>query len=381
MITSKDKTVKLKLLYINNFEAPYRVPFFNMLAEHFDMTLALSQNDTDRKERNPKWFASHERKYRIVYLKKNCFKLPICFEIRKYIKEYDLVFMDMYGNPTNSFAVAYLKLKKIPFVMSVDGLFLRSEESHLKYLIKKFFLTAPSLILSPSEYTDKSLIHYGVAKENIRSYHFTSLLSHDIKTSGIASDEKRRNLREKLGMAEDHILISVGRFSYQNGYGKGYDTLMKIAESIDSTIGIYIIGDEPTDEFVEWKKNKKLDHVHFVGFKSKEELKDYYAAADLFVLLTRSDVWGLVINEAMSFGLPIITTDMCIGGLEMVKSGLNGYIVPVDAVDETANHISELMHDDDKRKDFSVESFKIIQDYSIEQMAADHFRCFDEFLK
>ena len=66
-----------------------------------------------------------------------------------------------------------------------------------------------------------------------------------------------------------------------------------------------IVGDEPTQEFVEMKNNMKLDNVVFVGFKTKEELKDYYIAADVFCLQTRGDVWGLVVNEAMHTDCPL----------------------------------------------------------------------------
>ena len=76
-----------------------------------------------------------------------------------------------------------------------------------------------------------------------------------------------------------------------------------------------IVGDEPTQEFIEMKNNMKLDNIVFVGFKTKKELKDYYIAADVFCLQTRGDVWGLVVNEAMAYGLPIITTDKCVAGM------------------------------------------------------------------
>ena len=53
-------------------------------------------------------------------------------------------------------------------------------------------------------------------------------------------------------------------------------------------------------------------------------------ASDLFVLPTREDIWGLVINEAMSFGLPIITTRKCIAGTELITDGENGYLLEAD---------------------------------------------------
>ena len=67
--------------------------------------------------------------------------------------------------------------------------------------------------------------------------------------------------------------------------------------------------------------------IKYCGFKTKEELADYYKAADLLLLPTRKDIWGLVVNEALSFGVPVITTKNCGAGLELIKDGVNGYII------------------------------------------------------
>ena len=69
------------------------------------------------------------------------------------------------------------------------------------------------------------------------------------------------------------------------------------------------------------------------GFKTKEQLADYYAAADVFVLPTREDIWGLVVNEAFAFGLPVITSDNCGAGMEMITQGVNGFIFPNEDAD------------------------------------------------
>ena len=133
------------------------------------------------------------------------------------------------------------------------------------------------------------------------------------------------------------------------------------------------MGGNPIDEYIALKENLKLDNVHFVGFKSKEELKEYYKAADVFVLPTRGDVWGLVINEAMACGLPVITTDRCIAGLELVKNGNNGYIVPVDDVSELTEKINQTLANEDECKKMGQNSISVIRDYTIENMALRHF--------
>ena len=132
---------KKKLLYINNFEAPYRVPFFNLLGEKFDLTLVLTQRPEDRKDRNAKWFAHTERNYKVVYL--NTTKIAgvrIAFDIRKMLMDYELIFMDMYGNPTNMYAIFCMNRMKKKFLLSVDGMLPRKHENPLVYMVKKYCL-------------------------------------------------------------------------------------------------------------------------------------------------------------------------------------------------------------------------------------------------
>lgn len=77
-------------------------------------------------------------------------------------------------------------------------------------------------------------------------------------------------LREKLGIKEKYMVISVGRFSYLNGYGKGYDVILKAAAKVRKLdVGWYIIGGKPTDEFVKMKKKMKLENVHFWSLRKR----------------------------------------------------------------------------------------------------------------
>ena len=91
----------------------------------------------------------------------------------------------------------------------------------------------------------------------------------------------------------------------------------------------------------------------------------------MFVLPTREDIWGLVINEAMANGLPVITTDKCNAGLAMV-SDKNGAIVPVDSIDSLASSLKHILSDDNKRLQMGKESLNVIRNYTIENMAVVH---------
>ena len=181
------------------------------------------------------------------------------------------------------------------------------------------------------------------------------------------SKEEKAGLREELGIEEPLVVVSVGQFIHR----KGYDVLLNSCVGLNKDIGVYIIGSEPTEEYTAFKKQHNLDNVHFVGFKKKDELKKFYSAADLFVLPTREDIWGLVINEAMAYGLPVITTDKCIAGMELVDKN-NGAIVPVEDSIALQNAIVDILSDNDKLHSMAVVSSDRIRKYTIEEMAKVH---------
>jgi glycosyltransferase involved in cell wall biosynthesis len=68
--------------------------------------------------------------------------------------------------------------------------------------------------------------------------------------------------------------------------------------------------------------------VDFVGFLQREQLARCYALAEMFVLPTHSDTWGLVVNEAMACGLPIVCTDVAGCVRDLVQDGWNGITFP-----------------------------------------------------
>ena len=73
--------------------------------------------------------------------------------------------------------------------------------------------------------------------------------------------------------------------------------------------------------------------AHFAGFKNQSELAAYYGAGDVLVLPSAVEPWGLVVNEAMAAGLPIVTTEAAGCAPDLVRSGKNGQVVPIGDVD------------------------------------------------
>lgn len=370
MMVNKMSNSKLKILFLTNIPSPYRVHFFNELGRMCELTV-LYQKGTSS-ERNSKWIAKSENIYKSVFLKGNSTGVDnaFCPGVIKYLNRgYDAIIICGNASPTEVLAIEWCRLIKVPYYMEADGAFVK-EGNGFKEKLKMHLISGGSLFFSTCSEHDKYYLHYGAKPENIRRYKFSSLLERDIIPSPVSEDEKK-SLRAELGMHEEKIVLAVGQFIHR----KGFDVLLDAAVMFKENIGVYIVGDKPTNEYTAKVKAHNLTNVHFEGFKSKEELKKYYMAANLFVLPTREDIWGLVVNEAMAYGLPVVTTDRCNAGLELIKNGENGFIVKTENSEELSKKICLALGD---YAAMGEKALKDIRKYTIEEMAADHIRILQE---
>lgn len=110
--------------------------------------------------------------------------------------------------------------------------------------------------------------------------------------------------------------------------------------------------------------------VVMAGFLNQGELPRAYAAADVFVLASKlNETWGLVVNEAMNFGLPVVVSDKVGCAADLVRPGENGAIVPHDDTVALAEAIASLVADAPKRAAYGARSREIVSAYSTESAA------------
>ena len=83
----------------------------------------------------------------------------------------------------------------------------------------------------------------------------------------------------------------------------------------------------------------------------------------------------------MAYGLPIVSTDNCIAGLELVENNKNGFIVPVLNGDLLCEKVNDIIKDNKLKDKMSQESLKKIQKYTIEEMSKTHYEIFKKILK
>lgn len=360
-----------RILFLTNYPSPYRVNFFDELGKLCDLTVLYFAKPTAYRDEN--WFVESNGYFKAVQLGKRKLAFrgkTVCLDVTDWLKQnWDAIVVCGYSLPTTIYAITWLRRKKIPFYMEVDGGLVR-ETSGMKYRFKKSLVSAASWWLGTGVHTREYLVNYGAKADRVYSYPFTSLYEADILPKPVTPEEKQQ-LRRELGMGEEKVILYVGRFTWE----KGMDALLDAAVDLPRDTGIYFIGGEPTDGHLAFCKEKNLKNVHFVGFTKKAALLGYYRAADLLVLPTHSDVWGLVINEAMACGLPVVTTDKCVAGMELIQNGVNGYIIPVKQHAPLVEAIRKVISGDHAA--MGAAALEAIRPYSLENMAKIHMDIFE----
>ena len=372
--------LNLKVLFLTYAPSPYRVDFFNELGKLVDLTVCYEINKEEDKKKNGRndlWHVKTNNNYKETYLKYiRIYKYSISYDVIKIIKKkcFDIIVIGGYNSLTAMITMEYLKKKKISFILSTDGGFPKTNENKIKYMVKRHFISMADYYLSTGKNANNYLTYYGAKEDNIFIYPFTSMGEKDVLKLPLSKLEKQK-IKEKLKIDNKITFISVGRFMKI----KGFDILIKSIKGLNNAQFI-IIGDKPNEEYLDLIKKLKITNIKIIDFKQKKELMTYLKAADIFVLATRNDIWGLVINEALSNGLPVITTNKCGAGLDLVRDDYNGYLIEAENIKQLHDKMKIFIDEPKKIDEMGINAIESIKNYTIENEAKTHYEIFNKIL-
>ena len=338
-----------KVLYLSNIEVPYRARVFNGLAEHCDLTVLYERKRAEI--RNKEWTKSEKSNYNRVILgginlrNENAFSLKIL----KYIfGGYDTVIVGCFNSPVQMFAILTMRLFRKKYILNIDGeVFLNG--NGLKTKLKKFFLKGADSYLAAGKKCAESLSK-AVGNKKIYSYNFSSLNKCELEEHSAAECKRGKTV------------LVVGQYLPV----KGIDVALEAAKT-DSSIKYKFIGmGDRTDLFINDFNAKDVENVEFIPFLKKEDLEEEYKKCGVFVLPSRQECWGLVINEAASFGTPIVSTYGSGAAVEFLDGEYSRYLATSGNSEELYNCIKSVLNSDDN-EEYSRYLIKKSADYSIEK--------------
>jgi len=369
--------VKRRMVVITEIIAPYRIPVFNALARQPGIDLhVIFLAETDPTQRQ--W---------LVYRDEIQFSSEVLPSWRRRINNHNVllnwgidsaleqaspeaIICGGYNYLASWEALRWAERRDLRFLLWVES---TSRDFRRGYpwveSLKTRFLHRCDGFVAAGISSAQYLRNYGVPHQAI----FTAPNAVDtefFRRSAAIARANADSYRRALGLPGRYFL-SVGRLVQE----KGIFDLLKAYASLDPQLrdqfGLVLVGDGPARTELERRAAAMQGGlVQVAGFAQREQLAIYYALAELFVFPTHSDPWGLVVNEAMACGLPVISSSAAGCAADLVEDHYNGRVVEVRDVKQLAAVLSHLARDPELRSRMGQRSQERIDCYSPQACAA-----------
>jgi 1,2-diacylglycerol 3-alpha-glucosyltransferase len=355
--------VKRRLVVLTEIIAPYRIPIFNALAVREEVephVIFLSETDPSLRQ----WQ---------VYREEIRFSYEVLKSYRRRIGRFNVLVTAgvkaalgasdpqvILGGGYNYLAMwqaqRWAHQRRVPFLLWSESNVLDARRNFWWVeSAKRRFIRGCQGYVVPGTAAAAYLKTFRVAPERI----FIAPNAVDVERFARAAEEARRapERRQKLGLPQRYLLY-VGRFVRAKGVFDLLTAYATLPQETRRAVGLVLAGDgEERAELV--RRGRLIDpgQVIFPGFLQRDELPAYYALADALVFPTHSDPWGLVVNEAMACGLPVIATSVAGCVADMVREGENGRVLLAMQPEGLAQAMHELLSASELRKEMGCRSF------------------------
>lgn len=346
-----------KVLYLTAMIAPYRTRFFNSWGKTCDLTVAYEYGGIGVK--NKKWLESEPLRHKALFLDDAKSWLSSCIKLIKLIYEgWDIVIIGCCNLGLERWLVLYMRLMRIPYVLNFDG---ESyfEGNTFKSRLKRWFVKGAAAYLIAGEKSRSNLEK--IVETPITPYYFSPLFRKETRT-----------LTKQIPVRESFVLVIGQYFPY-----KGMDVMLKVA-LMDQSIRYKFVGMGVRQElFLKEHDVTKATNVEFIPFLQKKELEEEYKRCALFVLPSRQECWGLVINEAASFGTPIVSTYGSGAAVEFLQDNYSQYLAKPG--DEKSLYQAIKLCLSESTEEYGAYLIHKAKKYTIEEMVDCHNKMLESF--
>lgn len=186
----------------------------------------------------------------------------------------------------------------------------------------------------------------------------------------VGAAEARREgsrLRSREGLPDQFFLASSRFIPRKNLIHliAAYDQYLKLVSSSERRALVIVgYGDQEPAMQLEIKRRHLTPHIHIAGFQPYTRLPRFYGLADAFIHPAITEPWGLVVNEAMAAGLPVVVSNTCGCAPDLVVDGVTGFQIDPQDGDQLATVLAQLSRDSDLRTKLSLNARARIAEWS-----------------
>jgi len=366
-----------RLVIITEIIAPYRIPVFNALAQHNGIDLhVIFLAETDPTQRQ--WLVYKDEihfSYEVLpawrqRIGRHSFLLNWGAETALRRASPDFIVCGGYNYIASWRSMLWARRNRVRFGLWAESTTRDSRNSYaLIEFLKTRFLRGCNAFVVPGKSSIEYLRSYGVPKEmiftapNAVDTQFFARRAEVIRAEA-ARHRQALRLPPRFFLFAGRLVPEKGIFDLLRAYGE-------LSPELRKNMGLVFVGDGPArSALFQHAAAINPGSIHFASFSQREELATYYALADVFIFPTHTDPWGLVVNEAMACGLPVICSDAAGCAADLVENGWNGRIFAAGDVGQLARAMNELASNAELRSLMGRRSRDRIEQYSPEAWAA-----------
>lgn len=342
---------KLKLTILHNIISPYRLPLFEELSKKYDLCVYFCKANTKDRLWNTS-LKNYTFKYKILS-SLNIGPLVFNFFLLKELFKNKSDCFIVAENPENAistltvFTIAKINKSKIilwseridnkivtlSHFKTSNNFFRNICYNFVKSVYKNYrkCLYSKSDVLLPlSSAAESYLKMEGVDKKKIKR-------SIQIMPESILAKPTTTSISPEF--KDKKVILSLGYLIKE----KGVDTLIKAFNQLNRNDAVLMIAGAGDQEDSLKKLSNENNNIYFLGYVEETEKANCFSSADIFVFTSHHDVWGFVVNEALYYGLPVISSDKACAS-ELIEDGKTGFVVKDNDIHELAKRMEKLLN-------------------------------------
>jgi len=274
-----------------------------------------------------------------------------------------------YYEPAMNIVLFYCRLKGIIVVISADSTEGDNPNIVWREALKRFVVSKAQGFFCYGSKSAEYILKLGMKPEHIlvENNSVDNNKISEIHTEAL----KTREIVKNSYQLRKYNFIYVGRLIDV----KNLDNLLAAYKPFAlSDWGLIVLGDGSQEsKLKKYKNDNSLEGICFIEGQPWFDVPKILALADVFILPSYSEPWGLVVNEAMACGLPVIVSNKCGSAYDVVKEGINGYTFDPYNIDELTFVFKKFVDNPEKIIPFGQQSKEIIKRFSPENVAQEMY--------
>ncbi len=287
-------------------------------------------------------------------------------EIRKYNP--DVILTSGYNDLALDLIVFLNKIKGKKTIFQTDTTYFDKQRNLLKEFFKRNLLKIfdYAFCVGTAQINYLKTLNFNI--ERIFKVSWYAVDSEQILAAFSESFAKRINTIEKLNLMNKNF-IYAGRLSAEKNLKTLISAFKEVKNNGGKDWGLIIVGDgADREELEKIVRVQNIPNVFFAGGVFWKDVPKYYALSDVFILPSLSEPWGLVVNEAMICGLPVIVSEKA-GSAELIKENENGFIFNPNDKSGLISIMLKFTNNEVDAKKMSESSKNMIKNYSPKKSA------------